>query len=269
MIIQEEKKKLAPQVCPLCGELQDIYVAGWESLPEDRTKVMVFEDKGYSFCNCRNIYFTDWSNINQGKYDEDYYKKYDSNNVNRCYRFTVGKYLSYILSNLPVTPFPPSVLDVGAINPTVLDVFKREGFKTFGLDICNHPLGEHELIVSDFEKVDSDSISFDVIWASHVFEHFKDPIGAIKKANSLLFDGGLLVVKMPDPWFIDYSNPHAWGHWHVREHHILWDMDSFAQVLEENGFNVIEKIRNANNAEICILDFTVIAKKVKNANNNN
>lgn len=256
MIITEQKKKIKAQTCPLCSTEQDVIINGWDKNID--CNINILEDKGYSFCNCRNIFFTYWSNINQGTYNPDYHKKYDAPHVDRAYRTTVERVLPKILSN--ISRETPSILEIGAINPTTLDVFKSVGFNTQGLDIYNHPLGNHPLEVGNFETREMFK-KFDVVWASHIFEHFKDPIAAIKKCNEILRDNGILYIAMPDPHFIDFEDPYKWGHWHLREHHILWDMDSFADVLRDNGFQVIHKARNTFTDQICTLDFSIIAKK--------
>ena len=262
MICSEPKKKIAPQTCPLCNSQQDVIINGWGK-SENGVVYMkdILEDKGYSFCHCRNVFFTDWSNINQGTYDPEYYKKYDQPFIDAAYRRTFNYKYQAIKDSLYFnSPFAPKVLDVGSINKTILDCFKEKGFNTYGLDICDHPLGSHELIVGDFEKV-LPPIKVDVIWASHVFEHFQAPVEAVKQANSLLNDGGILYVAMPDPYFIDFDDPYKWAHWHLREHHIIWDMDSFCEVLRENGFEIISKERNTHTDTICSLDYGIIAKK--------
>lgn len=261
MIATEKPKKLAAQKCPLCGNFQDIIINGWEPSKEEGKKgFVVVEDQGYSFCNCNNIHFTDWKNINQGTYDPDYYKKYDSPAINSAMRVMASRFIPTIFENLPLSTVEPKVLDVGSINPTILDVFKEFGFQTTGLDIHDHPLGQHKLVVGNFENMILPE-TYDVIWASHVFEHFKDPIAAVKYAHNCLNENGIIFVAMPDPWFIDFSNPYAWGHWHLREHHILWDMDSFAAVLEDQGFEIISKKRNTNLDQVCVLDYQIIARK--------
>lgn len=263
MIITEPKKKIKAQVCPLCNSEQDVIINGWTKSENGVVLRKDIDDtKGYSFCNCRNILFTDWSNINQGTYDPNYYKKYDASHVNEAYKKTVERAYQRIKENLTYdSPFAPVVLDIGSINPTILDFFKEKGFKTVGLDIYEHPLGSHDLIVGNFEDMQIDFKFHDVIWASHVFEHFKDPIEAVKKCNSILKEDGILYIAMPDPYFIDFDDPYKWAHWHLREHHILWDMDSFADVLRETGFEILSKERNTNTDQICNLDYSIVAKK--------
>lgn len=257
MITTELPKRIKAQVCPICHNEQDVIINGWEKI--ENGHVTPLEDKGYSFCNCHNIYFTDWSNINQGTYDPDYYKKYDAPHINKAYKTTFDR----IYPKLHVKPLMvyPAALEIGAISPVTLDLLKEKGFTTAGLDIIEHPLNGHDLVVGDFENLEPTDKLFDLIWASHVFEHLKDPIQAVKKCNALLNEDGVLYVAMPDPHFIDHEDPYKWGHWHLREHHILWDMDSFCDVLKENGFEIEFNGRNTHVDQICTLDFSIIARK--------
>lgn len=250
-----DQVKTRTQLCPLCKEPQDIIVMGHFQNPDDPKTIMFSQYNGYSFCNCRNIFFTDWSNIIQGVYNPTYYKKYDQEGLRIRYEKSAQVYLSKM-----VLPFKGKILEIGAINPYVLDYFKAVGFETAGLDIHSHPLGDHRLIVSDFENNIVEE-KFYMIWASHIFEHFKDPIAAVKKCNAMLNDEGYLYVGMPDPFFIDFENAGMWGHWHLFEHHILWDMDSFCELLRENGFEIIHKHRNTGIDLICTLDYGIVAKK--------
>ena len=51
-------------------------------------------------------------------------------------------------------------------------------------------------------------------------------------------------VTLPDPYFVDWRNPHEWKHWLPRKHYILWDMDSFCNEAVENGYEVVSAIRD-------------------------
>lgn len=260
MIATEKPKRLVAQACPLCSEKQDVIIQGHVPNENDPSLVTVIQEKGYSFCNCRNIFFTDWSNIEQGTYDPNYYKKYASEHIDNLMTNMAMNFYQTIKRTAPATT-QPSILEIGAINPSIMNFFKLNGFSTLGLDICDHPFGDHKLAVGNFEDLKIEN-KFDVIWASHVFEHFKDPIEAIRKCNDILNPGGVLFIAMPDPYFIDFKNPYLWGHWHLKEHHILWDMESFSDVLRENGFEIIETNRNTGIEQICVLDYSIIAKKI-------
>jgi hypothetical protein len=71
----------------------------------------------------------------------------------------------------------------------------------------------------------------------------------------------VLFVAMPDPYFIDFSDPYKWGHWHLKEHHMFWDMDSFCAMMERHGFKTVRKHRNVGYDFICIGDYHLIFQK--------
>ena len=267
MITQDTQPRLDLQACPLCGQEQDIIFNGHVPTgnPDNPQEVRVEKDKGYSFCNCRNIHFTDWKNIEQGVYDEAYEKKYDNENMKRLSLRCASEYFGIVKHLTQGVKF----LEIGAVAPFLLDEAKRQGFETFALDIISHKFQGHQNIAANFEDWDPDFQELvskkgglvDVVWASHIFEHFKDPIVAARKAFNILAPGGVLFVAMPDPWFIDFRAPLLWGHWHLKEHHIFWDRDSFCRMMEEIGFKTILKKRNVTYDFICIGDYHLIFQK--------
>jgi SAM-dependent methyltransferase len=259
MITAEPKPRIKPQECPFCGQLQDVMVNGHYPNPttEDPEQVMIDPCLGYSFCNCKNIFFTDWKNMTQAIYDAKYVKRYDGDYVNKILRQYVSHYWKYLEKFVG-----ERLLDIGAINDGIMDEALDRGINPCGFDIVDRK-SKHRLIVGDFEgSIDPSWGSFSVITASHVFEHFKKPLNAIANCHRLLKPGGRLFVAMPDPYFIDWKNPYAWGHWHIKEHHIMFDMDSFAKELEAFGFKILIKRHNVSSEFICTGDFHIIAEKI-------
>ena len=264
MIVTEPKPRIPDQRCPLCGELQAVIVNGIRVEHSDPSsfsndKMFVEKDKGYSFCNCHNIFFTDWSNMDKGEYDDFYIKRYNEPNAKiACWKFA-EKYIPIIkesFGNRSLGKF----LEIGSPNDSVLDVAKVNGWHPIGLDLIKRN-SNHGFLEVDFENYEFQK-KYDAIWASHIFEHFKDPIGMVKKCAKILVEGGILFVVMPDPWFVDWANnPYEWIHWHIKEHHILWDLDSFCAVLEESGFEIIKKHRNTTYEFLCSGDFHIIARR--------
>lgn len=200
-------------------------------------------DQGYSFCNCKNIFFTDWGNIDQNVYNEDYTIRYDTEIVLKMVTEFLERYMPEFTGTKGKV-----FTEIGAANTFVLDYAKEKGWDTYGVDINKtSPIAtKHKCVignVEDYYTISQLPIS-DVIWASHIFEHFKYPLDVAKNLFDKLNSGGYLLIAMPDPWFIDWSNPYNWGHWHVREHHILWDMDSFIDELLEIGYEIHLAKRN-------------------------
>lgn len=50
------------QRCPMCRKEHRMMIRG---LYVDNGKSQLYPDMGYSFCNCRNIFFTKWENITE------------------------------------------------------------------------------------------------------------------------------------------------------------------------------------------------------------
>jgi len=202
--------------------------------------VKVTPDKGYSFCNCYNIFFTDWKNINQEKYDETYFAKYQSRNWINQMRKEFGRILPILKENCPEAK---SFFEIGCIHDFLLDVAKENGLEPFGLDIAPRPT-KHNLIVCDADKFEPIR-TYDVVWASHVIEHLFDPKKFLEKMSKMIGNDGVLYIATPDTFFIDFEhkNPLAWD-WMVDEHHILWGMESLIDFAATVGLKCVYHERN-------------------------
>lgn len=231
------------QNCPLCGQSQPLVFPGIETNADNPEKCNIYRNKGYSFCNCNNIFFTDWRNIDQTKYGKDYSEKYNKPETYKAVRQFAQYYIPRLAGG-------KTFLEIGAASNIVLDVAKENGFETTGLDINEFSgikTDRHNFIVGNFEDIEVKN-KYDVIWASHVFEHFKQPLEMIKRCKDLLNNNGFLFIAMPDPWFINHriirQHPQTWAHFHLREHYILWDMDSFIDKVVPLGFECVYSKRN-------------------------
>ena len=229
------------QTCPFCGTRHPILVQGLVRHPEDDNFYLPVLDRGYSFCNCLNIFYTDWSNISQTIYNKIYSDKYKTNTVSTLLKKYTTVYFNKLASYVGrIRKF----VELGCITHTILDEARKRGWKTMGVDINpNIPINGHNIKICNVEQNKLDTKT-DVIWASHIFEHFKYPLTVAENLYESLNRGGVLFVAMPDPYFINWKKPHEWVHWHLREHHILWDMDSFIEQLELLGFSNVFMFRN-------------------------
>ena len=198
---------------------------------------VMFPDRGYSFCNCKNIWFTEWKNI-------DLENRHSNESV---------EVLHFYLSDLGLirnnaTEFHTvfvSILNKGyeknkvlveGVAPKTIEEFQRLGF------VIKYVFGP-----------------WDIIWAYHTMEHLQYPLESLKEYYEMLNPGGVLFIAMPDPFFINFDNTSAWNHWLLREHHIMWDMDSFCDEAEAIGFKVSLKMRNMK-IKVC-KDMHIILRK--------
>lgn len=249
------------QACPFCGMEHPIIVRGNVKNPET-LKDGIVEDKGYSFCNCKNIWYTDWDNMDSRVYDNKYSEKYDISLTRKLFDLACEVHFPIFKEHhANIKKFA----DIGAIHHGILDNAKKQGWETLAVDInesINHT--GHRAIIGNIE--DAEVVRAmdhpDVIWMSHVIEHLRRPLDTVQMIHQELNKGGLFYVAMPDPYFIDWANVYQWGHWHLREHHIMWDMDTFIKECEKIGFKCVYRNRNLLTAYICVRDFQLILQKI-------
>lgn len=80
---------------------------------------------------------------------------------------------------------------------------------------------------------------YDAIIMSHVLEHFEDPSGVLDKVWSLLNDGCILWVEVPN---ILYPNPtKSLNNWLAKEHISYFSPDKLKYLLILNGFKIINQ----------------------------
>ena len=90
-----------------------------------------------------------------------------------------------------------SVLDIACNDGTQLDYFKKEGFKTFGIDPAEnlHKLSsENHKVICDYFNADKFDRQFDVITAQNVFAHNSNPKEFLEHCDELMHDESVLYI---------------------------------------------------------------------------
>lgn len=235
--------------CPFCGMKHPMYINGLVRDYHTGTPT-VSPDKGYSFCNCKNIWYTDWVNIDQGKYkkyeDTEKSEKVAKENKENKFNLTISRLVKY---KKDINSF----LNIGSGKLFIEGLIKEHlGWDTTCVDL-NKKLDNkgHKVIYGDIcdDKVLNKLDKYDVIWASHVIEHLRYPLETLKKLKDKLTKGGLLYIITPDTYFIDYNRPKKFSHWWVHQHYILWDMGSLIKELKKMGY--IVKLQKHNPNPLC------------------
>lgn len=224
MSIAQKFDKVAPhskQPCPLCGHDKILVANGLVDMGKEFKMV---PDRGYSFCNCKNIWYTDWSNV-------DLRSRHKNESIDA---------LHFYLYNIRVRMSDERNNNHELIDPPICN----RGYKKNKVLVT----GDAPKTVDEFNRlgfvVEQENGPWDLIWAYHSFEHFHKPLESLEFYFSNLNEGGTMFVAMPDPYFIEFDNPYTWQHWLLREHYIMWDMDSFCDEAEKVGFRTVHKIRN-------------------------
>ncbi len=105
-----------------------------------------------------------------------------------------------------------------------------------------------------FPNVDLPFDKFDAVVGFDVFEHFTDPVEAIKKINSLLNDEGICIFQTPSYRHDDEK----WMQFRPMEHIFLFNPRAITKLFTENGFQVTEILLGINPD-----DMFIVAKKIK------
>ena len=226
--------------CPFCGELNIPY--------------MRFPDRNYYRCSCSSVIymerFTD-DNTDYGKnyFFDDYKKQYgktyldDFDNIKKMSDIRVKIIQKYKKTG--------SLLDVGCAYGPFLKASSEAGFISSGMDISEDAVTYVKNIL-DIDAVKCDFSSpelkpdrnYDALTMWYVIEHFRNPEEVIEKVKSVLKPGGIFAFSTPD--FSGISGKTNYRQTLLNspaDHYTFWSKKSASEILEKNGFKILE-IRN-------------------------
>lgn len=244
------------QKCPCCGMGHPMYINGY-SRDYHTERIVIHPNRGYSFCNCKNLWYTDWKNINQEEYNE--VERSKTANASAKYNKTIV-FTQTIMKLKNFHSSIKSFLNIGGGSLFIEDLIREHlGWETTGVDI-NPTLANagHNLICGDIEQQETlDKLgTYDVIWASHVLEHLHYPIKTLENLKKKLNPGGIFYITLPDPFFFNPNNPSSFAHWWTHQHHQIWNMDNFVE--EVFALNYIIKV-STHEPNVLAKEFHVLA----------
>jgi len=139
----------------------------------------------------------------------------------------------------------PNILEAGAGNGLTVLLLRALGLNAFGLDL-DPKLGSYlmaqykiPIIAGRFEEFNPPG-KFHLIYSSHVIEHTQRPDQFMKKAFSLLEDGGYFYIDTPDTHYFDQEGK-RWHHFETRnpfEHCCILGHVGLRLLANEAGFDI-------------------------------
>lgn len=148
------------------------------------------------------------------------------------------------------------MLDVGCGEGFALSYFRRNGWQVKGFDFSSaglkaqNPDCQDVLFTGDlFELIDSEIQSaqkYDVVWLQNVLEHVLEPVDLLISLNSLVADGGVAVVTVPNDFSATQLKALKAGHidqefWvSVPDHISYFDHVSLKKISEATGWKCAE-----------------------------
>ncbi len=142
-------------------------------------------------------------------------------------------------------PQPVSILEAGVGNGFTLANLKIKGLNAEGVDLtpehCDFLQKYFNIKVcgGGFENMTGSNI-YDIIYSSHVIEHFFQPLNFILTAKRLLKNKGYIIIDTPD---LDYSNnlDPNWHHFktrHLWEHQVILSEKAILTLAKRAGLRL-------------------------------
>ena len=139
---------------------------------------------------------------------------------------------------------PGIVLDIGASTGVMLDLFKESGWKTWGVEpsgSARHAKRKgHKIVNTFFENAKLPRSHFDLVIMNHTLEHLDDPLAILVKVKSLLKDGGIIFVDVPNAGGLGARILGSrWPYLTPDEHKQQFTKESLAKVFKDAGFKIL------------------------------
>ncbi len=136
------------------------------------------------------------------------------------------------------------VLDIGASTGVMLNLFKENGFETWGIEPSKSAefarRKGHKIIKNTLEKAKLPKNHFDVVILNHTLEHVADPVSMLTKVKSVLFPGGLVYVDVPNFGSLAARVMNKnWSYLLPDEHIHHFTPETLKKILKKAGFKVV------------------------------
>jgi 2-polyprenyl-3-methyl-5-hydroxy-6-metoxy-1,4-benzoquinol methylase len=169
------------------------------------------------------------------------------NPLARIKRHFIRKKLKSFQKHCPVNGL---IMEVGCGSGDLLRLVKRHGdptWKLFGVDINDTHFSALRaagiaVFASRFEDMDGFEGMLDIIVMNQVIEHLADPDAIIRKAKSMLREGGVLIMETPslESWdAVLFAKHGLWEGWHAPRHWQVFDKTSLSATTAQCGLRVI------------------------------
>lgn len=159
----------------------------------------------------------------------------------------IPAYLSVRRSNFGFFDYVPGgrILDVGCGRARFLSGMKMMGWDSYGADFSDegpsYSAAQYDLKMcyGDFHNLKLENEFFDVITMWQFLEHSYDPKGCLRKANTHLKKGGLLLAAVPNFGSAEASFFMGdWQHLDIPRHLYDFTPGTLTRLYEEAGFKV-------------------------------
>jgi len=170
----------------------------------------------------------------------DYY----SNNYERTSYLspiTIKRY-NELLDRFEIHRKTGKLLDVGAGYGFFLEIARQRGWEVYGTELTDEAVNHCRekglsMYKGEFQNLDVEAESFDVIVSIEVLEHINNPIQYIEKAHQVLRKGGVFYLTTPNfNSFLRYRLKEQYNVIEYPNHLCYYTTKTLNKLFTENGF---------------------------------
>lgn len=138
------------------------------------------------------------------------------------------------------------LLDVGCSIGRFLDLARKRGFETIGLELSQKARRyaqetlELEVLDKTLEEIHFPEASFDVVIASGVLEHVVDPVQFLREVNRVLKIGGIILVGVPNVYSLAAMMMREITRTFTGMNHLTYFSEAtLAETLRKTGYDIV------------------------------
>lgn len=138
------------------------------------------------------------------------------------------------------------LLDIGCAVGYFLEIARKEGWETFGVEIS--PFASRyarnsglNIFTGTTEEAKYNDGYFDVVTLWHVLEHTEDPSASLEEVHRILKKSGLVAVELPNAGSRKFKKQgESWEHLKPTEHLYYFTPDVLRKIVEKTGFEIVK-----------------------------
>lgn len=215
------------------------------------------DDRGIAISKCHHCGFQFMNPQYSDRYLAEYYASYLDDDDFEQWLEPLARCHDYYLSQVERHLKPGKLLDVGCGHGYLMDAAQKRGWSVRGYDVdpastrkVSARLGV-EVAHGDIQSCDLGE-DYDLVVLHQVLEHLKEPGRYLAKAHTLLNDGGILFVAVPNIMSLSSRLKFRLermglrrkniGKYYDTTHHLLYfEPRTLAGILEKHGFRIIAR----------------------------
>lgn len=207
---------------------------------ESKDYEKLFKVGDFEYFKCRKCDLVKRNGKSEISYDS-YHRDEDYQKYVECFKNIYKKRFNIIKR---FRSKPGRVLDIGASAGAMLEIFRRNGWVTWGVEpSLSAKISRNKdirILRTKIEKAKLPKNYFDVAILNHTLEHLKNPVSVLKKVKTVLKKDGIVYVDVPNFASLDSRIWQArWKYLIPEEHLYQFTPKTLSAAFEKAGLKLI------------------------------